>query len=78
MFSGSIKDITRLAKIQTMVICISFPQNGGKKLVNKGGGTHPVGGISSRSLKSVWALLAQILGPFGPPKKHLNFDLFKK
>ena len=31
-----------------------------------------------RSLKSVLVLLAQILGPFGPPKKRVNFDMFKK
>ena len=31
-----------------------------------------------RSLKSVLVLLAQILGPFGPPKKHINFDLVGK
>ena len=30
--------------------------------------------LSSRSLKSVLVLLAQILGPFGPPKKRVNFD----
>ena len=31
-----------------------------------------------RFLKSVLVLLPQILGSFGSPKKHVNFDIFKK
>ena len=34
--------------------------------------------FNARSLKSVLVLLAQILGPFGPLKKRVNFDMFKK
>ena len=30
------------------------------------------------ALKSVLVLLLWILGPFGPPKKRVNFDIFKK
>ena len=29
----------------------------------------------TRSLNLVLALLPQILDPFGPPKKHVNFDM---
>ena len=29
-------------------------------------------------LESVLVLAVQILGPFGPPKKCVNFDMFKK
>ena len=32
----------------------------------------------AQSLKSVWVVLAQTLGPFGPPKKLVNFDMFQK
>ena len=32
----------------------------------------------AQSLKSVLVLPAQILGPFGPPKKRVNIDMFKK
>ena len=31
--------------------------------------------VDARSLKSVLVLLPQILGPFGPPKKRVNFDM---
>ena len=37
-----------------------------------------VGHPRPRSLKSVLVLLPQILGPFGPPKKRVNFDMFQK
>ena len=33
---------------------------------------------SPRTLKSVLVLPAQILGPFGPPKNRVNFDMFQK
>ena len=33
------------------------------------------GNTMPRSLKSVLVLPAQILGPFGPPKKRVNFDM---
>ena len=36
-----------------------------------------VGHPRPRSLKSVLVLLPQILGPFGPPKKRVNFCIFK-
>ena len=31
-----------------------------------------------QSLESVLGYRPQILGPFGPPKKHINFDIFNK
>ena len=36
------------------------------------------GNTMPRSLKSVLVLPAQILGPFGPPKKRVNFDKFNQ
>ena len=31
-----------------------------------------------QSLESVFGYRPQILGPFGPPKKHINFDIFNE
>ena len=36
------------------------------------------GNTMPRSLKSVLVLPSQILGPFGPPKKRVNFNMFQK
>ena len=33
--------------------------------------------LKARSLKSVLVPPVQILGPFGPPKNRVNFDMFK-
>ena len=38
----------------------------------------PVQLLRPRSLKSVLVLPPQIFGPFGPPKKRVNFDKFNQ
>ena len=67
--------------------CVSFPFVKGKTLVtlcacckmpvncyNK----KPFLCSYARSLKLALVFLAQILGPFDPPKMRVNFDMFKK
>ena len=41
-------------------------------------GADPEARLKARSLKPVLVLPPQIFGPFGPPKKRINFDKFNQ